>query len=155
MTDLPHGAKLYFIGLGGIAMSQAAALASLAGFAVSGSDCELYGSAEEILKRSAIPCVVGYRRENVPSDADMVVIGNAVGPGNVEIAEVEARRLRFTTVSRLLAGLLIGEGRSLIVAGAHGKTTTAALIAALLADRDPSFFFGSVSLSGSLLVSRL
>ena len=88
-----------------------------------------------------------YAEANVPADADLVVIGNALSRGNPEVEIVLDRRQR----SHQHAGARrprssCARGASLVVAGTHGKTTTTSLLAFLLerAGLDPSFLIGGV-----------
>ena len=83
---------------------------------------------------------------NVPADADLVVIGNALSRGNPEVETVLDRKQRMTSLPALLAEEFLRGRRSLVVAGTHGKTTTTSLLAFLLdrAGLDPSFLVGGV-----------
>jgi UDP-N-acetylmuramate: L-alanyl-gamma-D-glutamyl-meso-diaminopimelate ligase len=87
-----------------------------------------------------------YGEQNVPEDADLVVIGNALSRGNPEVEVVLDRRQRFTSLPALLAEEFLRPRRSLVVAGTHGKTTTTSILAFLLerAGADPSFLIGGV-----------
>jgi UDP-N-acetylmuramate: L-alanyl-gamma-D-glutamyl-meso-diaminopimelate ligase len=87
-----------------------------------------------------------YAEANVPADADLVVIGNALSRGNPEVEAVLDRRQCFTSLPALLAEEFLRRRRSLVVAGTHGKTTTTALLAFVLSEAglDPSFLIGGV-----------
>jgi UDP-N-acetylmuramate: L-alanyl-gamma-D-glutamyl-meso-diaminopimelate ligase len=87
-----------------------------------------------------------YAEANVPLDADLVVIGNALSRGNPEVEAVLDRKQRMTSLPALLAEEFIRGRTSLVVAGTHGKTTTTSLLAFLLhrAGQDPSFLIGGV-----------
>ena len=87
-----------------------------------------------------------YAAANVPTDADCVVIGNALSRGNPEVEAVLDRRQRMTSLPALLASEFLYPRRPLVVAGTHGKTTTTSLLAFLLRDAglDPSFLVGGV-----------
>ena len=60
---------------------------------------------------------------------DLVVVGNAMSRGNVEVEEVLDRRLSYTSMPRLLAERFLAGRHSIVVAGTHGKTTTASMLA--------------------------
>ena len=128
------------------------AMASLAGLLrerrheVTGSDQDVYPPMSTQLEALGIPILSPYGEANVPKDADLVVIGNALSRGNPEVEAVLDRRQRFTSLPALLAEEFLRPRQSLVVAGTHGKTTTSALLAFLLqrADRDPSFLIGGV-----------
>ena len=98
------------------------------------------------LEALGIPILSPYAESNVPADADLVVIGNALSRGNPEVEAVLDRRQRFTSLPALLAEEYLRPRRSLVVAGTHGKTTTTSLLAFLLdrAGLDPSFLVGGV-----------
>ncbi len=89
-----------------------------------------------------------YAAGNVPADADLVVIGNALSRGNPEVEAVLDRRQRMTSMPALLSEEFLRPRRSLVVAGTHGKTTTTSLLAFILeqAGLDPSFLIGGVPL---------
>jgi len=87
-----------------------------------------------------------YAATNVPEDADLVVIGNALSRGNPEVEAVLDRKQRMTSLPALLAESFLRGRRSLVVAGTHGKTTTSSLLAFLLdrAGLAPSFLIGGL-----------
>jgi UDP-N-acetylmuramate: L-alanyl-gamma-D-glutamyl-meso-diaminopimelate ligase len=98
------------------------------------------------LEALGIPIRSPYAEANVPGDADLVVIGNALSRGNPEVEAVLDRRQRFTSLPALLAEEFLRPRTSMVVAGTHGKTTTSSLLAFLLhrAGLDPSFLIGGV-----------
>src|SRR5438477_6260379 len=98
------------------------------------------------LEELGIPVRSPYAAENVPAEADLVVIGNALSRGNPEVEAVLDRKQRMTSLPALLAEEVIRGHTSLVVAGTHGKTTTTSLLAFLLdqAGLDPSFLIGGV-----------
>jgi UDP-N-acetylmuramate: L-alanyl-gamma-D-glutamyl-meso-diaminopimelate ligase len=91
----------------------------------------------------------GYRKENIESGPDLVVIGNAVSRENPEARAVLEREIPYLSLPQALSRFLIGSKRSIVVAGTHGKTTTASLMAWVLthAGWDPSFFIGGIPLN--------
>jgi UDP-N-acetylmuramate: L-alanyl-gamma-D-glutamyl-meso-diaminopimelate ligase len=127
-------------------------MASLAGLLreraheVTGSDQDVYPPMSTQLEALGIPILSPYAEANVPVDADLVVIGNALSRGNPEVEAVLDRRQRFTSLPALLAEEFLRPRQSLVVAGTHGKTTTSGLLAFLLerAGLDPSFLIGGV-----------
>jgi UDP-N-acetylmuramate: L-alanyl-gamma-D-glutamyl-meso-diaminopimelate ligase len=127
-------------------------MASLAGLlrershSVTGSDQDVYPPMSTQLEGLGIELLSPYAESNVPADADLVVIGNALSRGNPEVEVVLDRRQRYTSLPALLAEEFIRGRQSLVVAGTHGKTTTTSLLAWLLerAGLDPSFLVGGV-----------
>jgi UDP-N-acetylmuramate--alanine ligase len=129
------GRKLWLVGIGGTGMSALAALAHAWGAEVAGSDRELTPYAKR-LQELGIEVVVGHSAENLRPGWE-VVVSSAILPGNPELVEGARRR------GELLAEL-VSLRPSIVVAGAHGKTTTTAMIAFVL-DRlglDPAFLIG-------------
>jgi UDP-N-acetylmuramate: L-alanyl-gamma-D-glutamyl-meso-diaminopimelate ligase len=127
-------------------MASLAGLLRERGHEVTGSDENVYPPMSTQLEALGIPILSPYAEANVPADADLVVIGNALSRGNPEVEAVLDRRQRFTSLPALLAEEFLRPRRSLVVAGTHGKTTTTSLLAFLLdrAGLDPSFLIGGV-----------
>ena len=138
--------SVYFVGIGGIAMASAAAALKARGFTVAGSDQGIYEPAAGILRAAGIAPQPAYRAENLEPTPDLIVIGNAISRGNPEAEAVLERRLRYCSLPELLREFFLRDRRSLVVAGTHGKTTTASLLAWVFecAGRQPSFLIGGV-----------
>lgn len=133
----------YLIGIGGAGMSVVAQLLSEEGHQVSGSD-KADGERLEHLRSLGITCHVGHNAEQVPEDAT-VVISTAVRESNPELAR--ARSLGLPVWHRSKALAFAAQAKQFVaVAGAHGKTTTSAMLATALAgcNLDPSFAVGGV-----------
>src|SRR4029078_9112038 len=98
------------------------------------------------LAAMGIPIRSPYAEANVPADADLVVLGNALSRGNPEVEVVLDRKQRLSSMPALLAEEFLRERTSLVVAGTHGKTTTTSVLAHLLMQggKDPSFLVGGV-----------
>src|ERR1700733_1763143 len=123
------GRRLHFIGVGGAGMSAYARAAHALGAELSGSD----GSAGPYLERLAadgiLAAAIGHRAENIPPGLEIEVIySSAVGEENVERAAARERGLSDRPRAELL-GELSAMRRTIAVAGTHGKTTTASMIA--------------------------
>lgn len=142
--------KLYFMGIGGTAMGNAALLAREAGHEVTGSDVGVYPPMSTVLAEAGITFYEGYDPERLEKLApDLVVIGNAMSRGHPEVEWLlESRALKFTSLPALLAELVLKDRRNIVVTGTHGKTTTTAIAAFLLRShgRDPGFLIGGVPL---------
>lgn len=138
--------RVHLIGIGGAGMSAVAGLLVAAGVPVSGSDAK-DGAALEGLRAAGAAVWVGHDAAQV-EDADTVVVSTAVRETNPELARARERGVRVLHRSEALAALMRGR-EAIAVAGAHGKTTTSAMIATALvhAGLDPSFAIGGDVLS--------
>jgi UDP-N-acetylmuramate: L-alanyl-gamma-D-glutamyl-meso-diaminopimelate ligase len=127
-------------------MASLAGLLRERGHAVSGSDQDVYPPMSTQLRELGIDIRSPYHADNVPADADVVVIGNALSRGNPEVEAVLDRKQRMSSMPALLADELLRGRTSIVVAGTHGKTTTTSLVAYLLdrAGESPSFLIGGV-----------
>ena len=138
--------KIHLSAICGTAMASLAGLLREQGHEVTGSDQDVYPPMSTQLEALGIPIRSPWAEANVPEDADLVVIGNALSRGNPEVEAVLDRRQRFTSLPALLAEEFLRPRASLVVAGTHGKTTTTSLLAFLLhrVGLDPSFLIGGV-----------
>ena len=140
--------KIYFMGICGTAMGNAALLARAAGHEVLGSDLGVYPPMSTVLAGAGIAIHVGYDPARLERLApDLVVIGNAMSRGHPEIEWLlDTRALPFTSLPALLHESVLRHRRNIVVAGTHGKTTTTALTAFLLREngRDPGYLIGGV-----------
>jgi UDP-N-acetylmuramate: L-alanyl-gamma-D-glutamyl-meso-diaminopimelate ligase len=146
---LKKGAHCYFIGIGGIAMAQAALLLQEMGYAVKGSDAALYPPSDQLLREGKVIVDQGYDAAHLSPPPDLVVIGNSVSRGNPEVEAVLDHGIPYTSLPGLVAELLLNEKCSAVVAGTHGKTTTTTLLAWLLfaSGLDPAFLIGGIPLN--------
>ncbi|MDY6826544.1 MAG: UDP-N-acetylmuramate--L-alanine ligase [Bacillota bacterium] len=141
---LPSDIKdVYFIGIGGYGMSALAQILLQKGYRVSGSDLKASPLTEDLAARGAA-IFIGHHPANLGS-AGLVVYSTAIAPDNPEMKEAARRGLPLWHRSELLADLL-NSSFGIAVAGAHGKTTTTAMIALLLeaAGLDPTAVIGGV-----------
>lgn len=127
-------------------MGSLAGLLKARGHEVTGSDQDVYPPMSDQLAALGVPIRSPYREENVPADADLVVLGNALSRGNPEVEIVLDRKQRLSSMPALLAEEFLRERTAVAVAGTHGKTTTTSMLAYLLtsAGLDPSFLVGGV-----------
>jgi len=136
------------MGICGTAMGNAALLARAAGHEVSGADTSVYPPMSTVLNEAGIALHEGYDASRLGRLApDLVVVGNAMSRGNVEVEWLlETRALEFISLPAFLADFVLKKRKNIVIAGTHGKTTTTALTAYLLrsAGRDPGFLIGGV-----------
>jgi UDP-N-acetylmuramate--alanine ligase len=134
---------VHFIGIGGTGLSAIARLLQESGYTVTGSDRALSPLAIE-LQRLGIRVHSGHQAENV-AGADLVVRSSAVPDDNPEVAAARAAGIPVLKRADFLGQLMAGK-TGIAVAGTHGKTTTAAMLAWTLSalGQDPSFIVGGV-----------
>jgi len=149
--------RIYFMGIGGTAMGQAALLARAAGHEVLGADRAVYPPMSTVLAEAGIAVHEGYDPARLESLApDLVVVGNAMSRGHPEVEWLlDTNALPFTSLPGFLHDSVLKGRRTIVVAGTHGKTTTTALAAFLLREngRDPGFLIGGVPHSSTSAAS--
>src|SRR5690606_33142527 len=110
--------KLYFMGICGTAMGNAALLARAAGHDVHGADTGVYPPMCEVLAAAGITVHEGYQVDRLQALApDLVVIGNAMSRGHPEVEWLlETRAFRFTSLPALLSDLVLAGRRNVVIA---------------------------------------
>lgn len=144
MTMVPMGVgPIHFVGIGGIGMSGIAEILKNLGYAVQGSDIGDSANVQR-LRRQGVPVAVGHTAANL-GKARVVVVSSAIRADNPELQAARARRLPVVRRADMLAELMRLK-RAIAVGGTHGKTTTTAMIAALLdaAELDPTVVNGGI-----------
>ncbi|MBT6901987.1 MAG: UDP-N-acetylmuramate:L-alanyl-gamma-D-glutamyl-meso-diaminopimelate ligase [Nitrospina sp.] len=141
MEDIKN---IYLIAICGTGMAALAGLLKGAGHRVSGSDANIYPPMSTLLENAGIPVLPGYRKENITSDIDLVIVGNAVSKTNEEVQAVLDAGLEYTSFPEALAHFFLVGRKSLVVTGTHGKTTTTSLLSWVLqaSGRKPGFMVG-------------
>ena len=127
-------------------MGSVAAALQERGFKVTGSDENVYPPMSIFLEKKGIALKEGYRAENIPADADVIVIGNAIKRGNSEVEVVLSRKLLYLSLPEVLKNYFLRGRHNLVVTGTHGKTTTTALLAWIMekAGRKPGYLIGGL-----------
>lgn len=113
---------------------------------VSGSDANIYPPMSTQLASLEVELFNGYSADNVPEDADMIVVGNTISRGNPELELVLEKGLAYTSGAQWLHDYVLRDRWVLGVAGTHGKTTTSSLLAWILEANGlaPGFLIGGV-----------
>ena len=139
--------RAHLIGICGTAMATLAALLKRKGIDVRGSDQDVYPPMSDFLAAEGIQAFSGYRAEQITSDLDFVVVGNAISRGNPELEEVLDRKIRYVSLPEAVREHFLWGARSVVIAGTHGKTTTTALTGWVLtaAGADPSVLLGGIA----------
>ncbi len=141
--DLSRPRRIHIVGVGGAGMSAIALLLVRMGHTVSGSDIK-GTTVLERLAAAGIDVRVGNRAEHVPPDADAVVYSTAVPRTNVELRAADDAGIAVLHRSHALAAIAAIR-KTVAIAGSHGKTTTASMLALVLraAGWEPSFVIGA------------
>jgi len=137
---------IHILGICGTFMGGVAALAKAAGHQVSGSDAQAYPPMSTQLSRLGIIIHEGYDADQLDPLPDCVVIGNALSRGNAAVEAVLDRGIPYTSGPQWLSEHVLRDRHVLAVAGTHGKTTTACMLAWILeqAGHSPGFLIGGV-----------
>jgi UDP-N-acetylmuramate: L-alanyl-gamma-D-glutamyl-meso-diaminopimelate ligase len=149
MTGKKH---IHLIGVCGTAMASLAGMLQVRGHRVTGSDTAAYPPMSDQLAAMGIAVMEPYAEANLMPRPDLVVVGNAISRGNVELERVLDDRIAFCSMAAILHDEFLVGRESLVVAGTHGKTTTTSMLAwiyevASRTDRSfaPSFLIGGVA----------
>jgi UDP-N-acetylmuramate: L-alanyl-gamma-D-glutamyl-meso-diaminopimelate ligase len=144
MSESKH---IYLIGICGTAMASLAGMLKQRGFRVTGSDAAAYPPMSDFLRELDIPLAQPFDAKNSNPRPDLVVVGNAISRGNVELEEVLDQRIPFCSLPQLLHDEFLRGKEVLVVAGTHGKTTTTSMLAWIFhyAGLQPSFLIGGIA----------
>ncbi len=139
--------RIHLIAVCGTGMASLAGLLKEKGFTITGSDQNVYPPMSDQLTALGIDVMIGYKPENLDAaKPDLVVVGNAISKDNAEVLEVQKRGLTLLSMPQAIAELFLENRFPLVIAGTHGKTTTASLLAWVLerSGQSPSFFVGGI-----------
>ena len=151
---------LHFLGICGTFMGSLAILAREMGYTVSGSDQQVYPPMSDQLQAAGIQLHEGFDYNPADFKPDLVIVGNVMSRGQPCVEALLEARLAYTSGPQWLHDYLLRgkatkeeqiQGKErwrwvLAVAGTHGKTTTASMLAWLLEDAgmNPGFLIGGV-----------
>ena len=137
---------IHILGICGTFMGGVAALAKAAGHKVTGSDANVYPPMSTQLKRLGIEVSEGYGDGQLRTAPDCVVVGNALSRGNPAVEYMLNQRIAYRSGPQWLAENVLEDRHVIAVAGTHGKTTTASMLAWILEDagHSPGFLIGGV-----------
>lgn len=138
--------RIHLIAICGTGMGALAGMLREAGFEVTGSDHHVYPPMSTFLAERGIRIAEGFRPENLSHKPDLVVVGNAVSRDNPEVTAMLDRAFPYCSLPQALNRFFIHGKGALVVTGTHGKTTTSALLAWVLAiaGLDPGFMVGGI-----------
>ncbi len=137
---------LHILGICGTFMGGIAAIARTAGHRVTGCDANVYPPMSDQLSALGIDLIEGWDVAQLDLNPDIFVVGNVVARGNPLMEAILDRNLAYTSGPQWLAENVLRDKWVLAVAGTHGKTTTAAMLAWILEDAklDPGFLIGGI-----------
>lgn len=143
---LKPGAHIHLMGICGTAMASLAGLLQSRGFKITGSDQNVYPPMSTQLEKLGIQIMQGYKRENLNTRPDLVIVGNVISRKYEEAEALLESDIPFTSLPQAMGALVIQNRHSVVVAGTHGKTTTTSMNA-YIADRlglNPGFMIGGI-----------
>jgi UDP-N-acetylmuramate: L-alanyl-gamma-D-glutamyl-meso-diaminopimelate ligase len=137
---------VHLMGIGGTGMAALAGMLQSLGLKVSGSDQRVYPPMSDYLASLGIPVMEGYDPRNLAGGPDLVIVGNVIRASNPEAGALAAAGLPYLSMPQALHHYFLRGKRSLVVAGTHGKTTTASLLATMLdaVGLQPGFMIGGI-----------
>jgi UDP-N-acetylmuramate: L-alanyl-gamma-D-glutamyl-meso-diaminopimelate ligase len=147
MKLMANPKHIHLIGICGTAMASLAGMLRERGHRVTGSDAAAYPPMSTFLESLGIAVAQPFAETNLASRPDLIVVGNAISRGNVELERVLDERIPFCSLPQILHDeFLIGK-EVLVVAGTHGKTTTTSMLAWIFetAGLEPSFLIGGIA----------
>lgn len=138
--------KIHILGICGTFMGGIALLARAHGHEVTGSDTNVYPPMSTMLEEQGIDIISGYDPAGLPADADAIVVGNVMRRGLEVVEHVLNHNLPYISGPQWLHENILRDRWVLAVAGTHGKTTTASMLAWILeyAGLKPGFLIGGV-----------
>jgi len=138
--------RIHIIGICGTFMGGLALMARAMGHEVRGSDANVYPPMSTQLQQQEIELFEGYRASNLDWQPELVIVGNALSRGNEEVEAVLNSGVRYTSGAQWLSEQVLQDRWVLAVAGTHGKTSTASMLAWILDDcgLKPGYLIGGV-----------
>jgi UDP-N-acetylmuramate: L-alanyl-gamma-D-glutamyl-meso-diaminopimelate ligase len=144
MADKKH---IHLIGICGTAMASLAGMLNERGFRVTGSDAAAYPPMSDFLASLRISVAQPFDVATLKPRPDLVVVGNAISRGNVELEYVLDQRIPFCSLPQILHDEFLRSKEVVVVAGTHGKTTTTSMLSWIFhsAGLEPAFLIGGIA----------
>lgn len=138
---------IHLIGICGTAMASLAGMLKARGFRVTGSDAAAYPPMSDFLASLGIPVAQPFSEMNLQPRPELVIVGNVMSRGNVELEYVLDQRIPFQSMPQLLHDEFLKQRDVIAIAGTHGKTTTTSMLAWIFesAGRKPDFLVGGIA----------
>ncbi len=128
-------------------MASLAGMLKQRGFRVSGSDAAAYPPMSDFLSSLGIEIRQPYAEANLDPRPDLVIVGNAISRGNVELERILDERIPFASLPQVLYEEFLVGREPIVVVGTHGKTTTTSMLSWIfeVAGTSPSFLIGGIA----------
>lgn len=142
----PQTKHVHLMGICGTGMASLAGMLQTLGFQVTGSDQQVYPPMSTFLEGLGISVLQGYQPSNLLPRPDLVIVGNVITRANPEAQELARLQIPYLSFPQAIRHFAIGQKKSIVVSGTHGKTTTSSLAAWILAcaGLDPGFMIGGI-----------
>ena len=142
--DFKKGSKIHIMGVCGTAMASLAVELKNLGFRVTGSDTDVYPPMSIKLAEAGIDIMKGFSKNNLSHNPDLVVVGNVMTKEYEESKALLSSNIPYTSFAKLVSESFMSETKNIVVAGTHGKTSTASLMSWVLASHKTNYFIGGV-----------
>jgi UDP-N-acetylmuramate: L-alanyl-gamma-D-glutamyl-meso-diaminopimelate ligase len=144
MTQKKH---IHLVGICGTAMASLAGMLQQRGYRITGSDAAAYPPMSDFLASLGISLAQPFAAGNLDPRPDLIVVGNAISRGNVELERILDERMDFCSLPQILHDEFLRGKEVLVVAGTHGKTTTTSMLAWIFSSGglQPSFLIGGIA----------
>ena len=138
--------KIHLTAACGTGMGTLACVLQEMGYTVTGSDQHVYPPMSDFLAEKGILLYDGFAARNLDHDPDLVIVGNAVTRDNPEAQAVMERGIAYMSMPQAVNRFIAAGKKIILVTGTHGKTTTASIMAHVLASAglDPGFMIGGI-----------
>src|SRR2546423_11658920 len=138
---------IHLIGICGTAMASLAGMLKQLGYKVTGSDAAAYPPMSDFPLALSIPVAQLFDESNLRPRPDVVVVGNAISRGNLELEHVLDEGIAVRSLPQVLQEYFLRTRESIVVAGTHGKTTATSMLAWIfhVAGLEPSFLIGGIA----------
>ena len=139
--------RIHILGICGTLMGSIALLAKQAGHNVSGSDENVYPPMSDQLEQAGIGLDSPYALNSIPPNIDLVVIGNAgLSRGNPALEAVLNKKIPYCSGAEWIGRYILEDRWVIAIAGTHGKTTTASMVASILQEEgmSPGYLIGGI-----------
>lgn len=137
---------IHILGICGTFMGGIAMIAKQAGFKVTGSDLNVYPPMSDELEAAGIELIQGFDAKQLDIKPDLIVVGNVMKRGMEVVERMLNERIPYVSGPQWLEEHYLVNKKVLAVAGTHGKTTTASMLAWILQanQKDPGFLIGGI-----------